>query len=289
MKISAKQITLALLVCLSFLPGMAKAACNNANGYTFVLEIGGYTDTEVDVGVTNTFTLRIFSDYSGAYLPSSDIDTSAITWVPGVFTVVDSNGDGVVNSYDYHQVSIKLVAGASAASSSPTDLKAIVCQYNAPGWSTDGVAGCQASTAKFVVADTDGDGLPDWWENTNGYDPDDPSDVLDDTDSDGLSDAWEDWFFGNLNQNAQGDPDGDGLLTGYEMRWYPDNTIVIYSDPSLYDTDGEGLNDGAEDTANTDPFLGDTDGDTRNDAYELLTIHTDPNNPDIVSPSVTLK
>jgi hypothetical protein len=34
--------------------------------------------------------------------------------------------------------------------------------------------------------------------------------VAADSDSDGLPDAWELAYFGNLNQNASGDPDGDG-------------------------------------------------------------------------------
>ena len=38
-----------------------------------------------------------------------------------------------------------------------------------------------------------------------------------DSDSDGLWDAWEMEYFGNLNQTAAGDPDGDGLTNAQEF------------------------------------------------------------------------
>jgi hypothetical protein len=37
-----------------------------------------------------------------------------------------------------------------------------------------------------------------------------------DSDGDGLPDPWELQYFGNLNQGANGDPDGDGLTNAQE-------------------------------------------------------------------------
>ena len=42
-----------------------------------------------------------------------------------------------------------------------------------------------------VLADTDGDRLPDEWELTNGFDPMNPSDALEDEDDDGVSNLQE--------------------------------------------------------------------------------------------------
>ena len=139
-----------------------------------------------------------------------------------------------------------------------------------------------------ATMDYDGDGFSDWREHyITGTDDETFNDV--DEDGDGLHDFWEIKLFGDIStQDGNDDSDGDGLANNYELVWYSDNTIVMYSDPSLYDTDGEGLSDGIEDLAQTNPRSPDTDGDSRDDALELLTLHTDPNNPDIVSPVAIL-
>jgi hypothetical protein len=57
-----------------------------------------------------------------------------------------------------------------------------------------------------------------------------------DSDSDGLWAVWEMEYFGNLNQPADGDPDGDGLKNSQEFS--------LNIDPSKADSDG--LKDGEE-------------------------------------------
>ena len=67
------------------------------------------------------------------------------------------------------------------------------------------------------------------------------------------------------------DADGDELMDEQELQ--------IGTDPTKYDTDGDGLGDGAEfraDGWNTNPLAADTDGDGLDDGDELFFYGTDP-------------
>ncbi len=82
-----------------------------------------------------------------------------------------------------------------------------------------------------------------------------------DSDSDGLPDSWETLYFGNLAQGGGGNPDADGLTNAQEF--------ALGTNPAVADTDGDGLNDGAEvNTYGTSPLLADTDGDGMSDGFE---------------------
>jgi hypothetical protein len=138
-------------------------------------------------------------------------------------------------------------------------------------------------------ADTDGDGLSDWYEvkilktdplriDTDGDGLTDYEEVVKyktdplkgDTDGDGLSDADEVrvWNTDPLNP----DTDGDGLSDGEE--------ILLGTNPNKVDTDGDGIPDGREVELGTNPLLPDTDGDGLNDYYEIYISRTDPLKPD---------
>jgi hypothetical protein len=90
-----------------------------------------------------------------------------------------------------------------------------------------------------------------------------------DTDGDGLPDTWENAHFGNLTQGFAGDPDGDQLENGSEFG--------RSTNPNKADTDDDGLSDKVEDNSGvyggiaspgTNPVNGDTDNDTRLDGAE---------------------
>jgi len=98
----------------------------------------------------------------------------------------------------------------------------------------------------FALPDADDDGLADADEPTFGSDPEDP------------------------------DSDGDGLLDGFETRAGLDP--LVPGDGPL-DSDGDGLDNLAEQAAETDPALADTDGDGLSEGQELA-IGTGPRNPD---------
>ena len=91
-----------------------------------------------------------------------------------------------------------------------------------------------------------------------------------DTDGDGLPDAWEQTYFGDLTQGPGDDlPDQDGLTNLEEYQ--------AGTDPTVADTDGDGLTDGEEvNTHGTDPNDSDTDNDGLSDGEEVNTHGTDP-------------
>ncbi|MGB1585612.1 MAG: hypothetical protein ACPHID_01015 [Thermoplasmatota archaeon] len=95
--------------------------------------------------------------------------------------------------------------------------------------------------------DTDGDGAGDGVEANVGTDPLDPSDTPADTDGDGLPDSWEQDNFGDLAQTGADDTDGDGCDQACE--------VANGTDPSEADTDGDGVLDGTEIAQGTDPLL----------------------------------
>ena len=92
-----------------------------------------------------------------------------------------------------------------------------------------------------------------------------------------------------------GDADGDGLENQVETNgWIIDidslgyglsqidklETRHVFSNPEMTDTDGDGLTDSEERSANTDPSSSDTDGDGLSDYDELRVYKSSPNSKD---------
>jgi len=112
------------------------------------------------------------------------------------------------------------------------------------------------------VADTDVDGIPDWYETQHNLSASDG-----DADDDGLSDLVE-YQLGTdpNNQNT----DGDGWTDDYEINIAGTSAVSA-------DTDLDGIQDDLESTHGTNVMIGDTDGDGVDDGSELLA-GTDPTN-----------
>lgn len=119
-------------------------------------------------------------------------------------------------------------------------------------------------------SDSDQDGLPDIWEIKYGLSTEDDGSI-------------------DINNGPEGDPDDDGLDNSQELQ--------AETDPTLADTDSDGLLDGVEDgggvfisleETGTNPIVADTDGDGLLDGVEnpLLPFvdasqtGTDPHNED---------
>lgn len=114
------------------------------------------------------------------------------------------------------------------------------------------------STMFFIVGDTtagfdDGDGYSELRER---HVEDSNPLVFDmrDTDGDTMHDWFEVMYFGDLSQMGWGDYDGDGLQNAIEMVLEGTTNVVIVSDPTQFDTDGDGTDDGTEVGQGSDPL-----------------------------------
>ncbi|MDO6422645.1 hypothetical protein [Saccharophagus degradans] len=131
--------------------------------------------------------------------------------------------------------------------------------------------------AEIDRLDSDGDGMPDQWENAYGLDMYYPMDAGEDIDTDGvtnadeyvlgtnplLSDSDGDWYFDNIDlyplDATKGlDSDGDGLPDSWEVANGLDR---FNTSDSHIDSDMDGLTAAQEYAKGTDPLRADTDQD----------------------------
>jgi hypothetical protein len=156
----------------------------------------------------------------------TDVDTNDLSNVNTTFEAIgatswnDPGMNGLVNEFRIYEGELTAIEVAASTEAGPDQL--------------------------FVVEDSDGDGLPDSWE--------------------------EQWFgAGNLSQGADDDPDSDDLSNLEEFEFNPN------LNPNEADTDGDNLNDGREvNVENTDPLDPDSDDDTLSDGNEVLSFQTNP-------------
>ena len=125
-----------------------------------------------------------------------------------------------------------------------------------------------------VSDDSDGDGMPDWWESLFGLNPLDSLDAVQDPDGDGLINLDE---FRHGTNPHKSDTDCDGMPD----EWEVENNTSPYVDDALGDKDADGLLNRDEFRAGTRPDLADTDGDGFGDGQEVRNVRSDPRAADI--------
>ncbi len=142
------------------------------------------------------------------------------------------------------------------------------------------------------VIDGDGDGMPTYFEQKNGFNAQDPSDANDDPDGDELNNLAE---YKRGTNPHQADTDGGGVKDGAEVKQAtnpvnnPKDDTPVSQDLNP-DTDGDGLTDADEKNKyQTDPNNPDTDGGTVWDGQEVKR-GTDPNKKtdDLIDPRTDL-
>ena len=128
------------------------------------------------------------------------------------------------------------------------------------------------------LGDSDLDTLPAWWERKYGLSDDDGSDASLDLDEDGVSNLNE--FLNGTNPTLQ-DTDNDGLSDYAEI-------YVHQTSPISIDSDEDGLSDSDEILIHlTDPMLVDSDEDDFSDGDEVIKYSTDPNDSASVPQALT--
>ncbi|MCW1924393.1 hypothetical protein OKA05_17635 [Luteolibacter arcticus] len=237
---------------------------------------------------------KIFLGVPNGVNPTSGLREYGVEQTPGNITVysgvpsVTGTPATLVARYDFAASRVDLWVnpdlGESEGSSpilatlnvAPAQMKATALRLGSGGTGTTGwdqlVVGTTWNTLSSLPSDSDGDGMPDAYEELHGFDPD-VDDADDDADSDRSTNK-EEYEAGTLPRDN--DSDNDGLFDGDEA---PEG-----ASPLNPDTDGDGVNDGDEVLEyHSDPTVVDTDEDGQTDGGEVQgngVATSDPIDPD---------
>ncbi|MBE6382861.1 MAG: hypothetical protein E7049_07620 [Lentisphaerae bacterium] len=206
---------------------------------------------------------------AGRYTLTLTSDDGSALWIDGA-KVLDNAG---VHSMSSKTVSVPLSEGLH-------DLR-IEYFENAGGaglrleWAKDGAAksvvpeDCLFRVSGGMSIDSDGDGMPDWWEWKHALNAADPSDAALDPDGDGLTNLAE--FRAGTEPNSP-DTDSDGMPDSWEAA----NGLCPFVADAISDPDSDGLANIEEMRLGTNPLVADTDGDGCSDGLEARNTRGNP-------------
>ena len=215
------------------------------------------------------YEFELFAPYTGYYTFRIQSDDGSLMYIDGDLFL---NNDGI-HGRESKSDSIRLTHG----------FHHIVVEYFDEGYR----AGLQlfwdgADFAEQIIPsnnvyhivgqiDIDSDGMPDWWENHYGFNPNDGSDATLDADEDSVSNLSE-YNFGTNPLLA--DTDSDGMTDGRELNF--DGFDPVNALDAVSDFDGDGLNNIVEFQKGSNPNNKDTDGDGFSDYEELKGMESNP-------------
>ncbi len=218
---------------------------NNAAGQelAFTHTRGNGQQTGVDRDGAKLFEEQVNQNEEHHLVITVSPDGNLNTWIDGVQKLIDLDTNDLANvSTDFEAIGATSW-GDPGMTGSVNEFRI----YEGELTSIEVAASVEAGPEElFVVSDSDGDGLPDTWE--------------------------EKWFGeNNLSQGADDDPDSDNLTNLEEF------TFNLNLNPNKADTDEDNLNDGREiNKEKTDPLLKDSDNDSLTDGDEILIHLTNP-------------
>jgi hypothetical protein len=178
------------------------------------------------------------------------------------YSNTDSDGDGipdateVANGTDPLDVDSPTSSGGGNNGNGVTNAVDALLQGLTTPTSTGGTATLVTPITK--TSDSDGDGIPDWIEVANGYDPlnaNSPSNGSSDTDGDGVTNVVETLLTGLPNTptsiakpvTSSSDSDGDGIPDATEIAMgYDPQDATNPTTNALSDTDSDGIPDAIE-------------------------------------------
>ncbi len=262
------------------------SADTDNDGLTDDIEVAGPTDPNNPDSDGDT--LLDGEEVNATVPPFPDDGTGVSIFDPTDPTNADTDGDGIDDNVELSSTPITDPTLADTDGDTLSDFDEINVHFTSP-----------------VLADTDNDGLDDDVEVAGPSDPNDPDSdddglndgdeiiegtglLDDDSDDDGLLDGEEVNIY--LSDPLLEDTDGDTLTDGEEalalVPPFPDDgtgvSLFAPSDPTLVDTDDDGLDDDEELALMppTDPTEADTDGDGLTDGEEVNDLGTNPNSTD---------
>ena len=218
---------------------------NNAAGQelAFTHTRGNGQQTGVDRDGAKLFEEQVNQNEEHHLVITVSPDGNLNTWIDGVQKLIDLDTNELANvSTDFEAIGATSW-GDPGMTGSVNEFRI----YEGELTSIEVAASVEAGPEElFVVSDSDGDGLPDTWE--------------------------EKWFGeNNLSQGANDDPDSDNLTNLEEF------TFNLNLNPNKADTDEDNLDDGREiNEEKTDPLLKDSDNDSLTDGDEILVHLTNP-------------
>lgn len=223
----------------------------------------------------SSFTGFLYAPQSAYYKFTLKSDDGAIFWIDGEEAV---NHDGS-HGFTSRTASVPLSIGLHALEVrhyDKTGNAGLQVSWSLDGATTEIIPAEYLFHANGIDPDTDGDTLPDWWEEIYGYDPIVTDDATLDIDGDGLTD-YEEYLYGA--SPFSGDTDSDGMPDAWEVAHGQHPAVA----DAITDKDGDGLAAIEEYRAGTDPRFADTDNDGIDDYVEVMELGSNPNAVDSIT------